>query len=408
MSRIELGIDQWSATMQPRPKVDAKNGIYEEFNSEGWEWCCASLPWQIAEVLQIKEIFGCELNVKETGKTHGYSNGLSIANQDFAICWHSDFAYFTMGINIRFGAKTWHEYCEKYEKKYVVPPILPMLVKKLNLIHPTGFTRIDLTADFFDYTDISPDYINTEIDKKEIEVLSVKETAKELPDGTQKIIKTYRKAYRGKTAYVRDKKAETLYIGSLKSPVFAVLYDKRAESIKKHGYRYKDALACKSWMRMEVRFHGDFAHQISDDFLSWQPADNMAAYIAKRIDDKYHFSYTKKVDKIPFSEDLRKTALGCGYGTLSRPHPRDNDLERSRDYMIKYSGLFSWLYKIKKVYGADMDKKACYWLFDLYNKSFTNSFVDNPEVKNWLKKHLDSARQVPFTEIFPPDFQIDL
>ena len=71
---------------------------------------------------------------------------------------------------------------------------------------------------------------------------------------------------------------------------------------------------------------------------------------------------------------------------LKLPSPRDNDLEKSIDYIKNNSGLFSLLYKIEQIYGKECVLEFLDYLMNEYN-SF---YFPNNDVLIWIKKHKDS------------------
>ena len=65
---------------------------------------------------------------------------------------------------------------------------------------------------------------------------------------------------------------------------------RKNEQIQTNGYRKQEALACKSWIRFEAVFRGQYAHIISETLLNdeWT-REEFERYIAQIITQKYRF-----------------------------------------------------------------------------------------------------------------------
>ena len=382
MPRLELGIDQYTLTcfsaeiakMQSNPED-------KHLNSDFWASYTNFVLNDLLKRSKLEDVFGENIVTMQYGLTQGYDCGYTFEHYKVAICWHSNFAFWRMGVSLRFSAEAWHTYCDNYRCKYNKPMNMVTFLQQIpdNHVYTTRLSRIDLTADCFDYDNISPEYIHEGLSNGYILALN---SDGAVPFRTIRAIET-------------NGIHETIELGSKQSPVFVVLYNKRAESIAKHGYRYDDAIRCKSWMRIEVRFHDELAHQISYDLKCMQPKE-LKAYIAKRIVERYGFySNNTHNTPIPVTKDLLDIADGCPYGSLSSPTPRDNDLIRSRDYLTSTSGLFSWLFKIRMTYDdvPGADRIAMDFLFDVYQRAYLPDAYSNYELTRWLDVHRTESRK---------------
>ena len=386
--RIEMGVDQFTVTffspLIEKMQADPDN---KQLNSAFWNWHVNHVVMDVLKKTMLEDVFGEKIEIMKFGITQGYDSGYTLPNYDIAICWHSVFAYWKMGVSLRFHAKAWHTFCENYETKYGMPMDIVSFMRLIsdNLVYYSRFSRIDFTADFFNYADSSPDDIHTALSRGMILALN--------RDGN--------KPFRTKRAIETNGVHQTLELGSKKSPVFAVIYDKKEESISCHGYRYEDALRCKSWLRLEVRFHDTLAHQISKDIKNMDIND-LKPYLAQRIVERYAFYINNvKREPIAITEDLLDIASGSDYGALSSPSPRDSDLLRSRDYLTSTSGLFSWLFKIRMTYDdvPDADRIAMDYLFDIYQLCYLPDAFQNYELKKWLSLHRTESRKRTLNEL---------
>lgn len=111
-----------------------------------------------------------------------------------------------------------------------------------NCAYVTRLSRIDLTADYYDYTDellpgrlLCPDAIYERLKDGSYTVKNWKD----------------RQSVRNMSALDKDGAYETVYIGSRKGKTngFIRIYDKRQEQIQSMGYRYEEALQYNSWVR---------------------------------------------------------------------------------------------------------------------------------------------------------------
>lgn len=111
---------------------------------------------------------------------------------------------------------------------------------------------------------------------------------------------------------------------------------------------------------------------------------------------------------IEITKILRDTAKGSNFGRLTAHYARDHDLVRTKEYLIKSSGLMSFLWKVDHVYdfiGDDASKLLLDFLYDVYTGYFIDKADENEELKVWLNKHEMEAKKVPFDELlsFVPD-----
>lgn len=319
----------------------------------------------------------------------GYTHGLTYADKPwhFMISWHD--TYVRMGVCVRFSAYAYASYkqafFERYNSELNIATFLRMIQSDK---YTTRLSRVDLTADYFDYPDpvISGNFLDPDA------------IYNRLLDGIYKI-KNHNEKSTIKTfsALHKDGAYETFYAGTKKGKTdgFLRCYDKKEEQIQSHGFRFQEAENCKSWVRFEAVFKHDYAHQISEQLLKKSANGNyiiqteadLQQAIAKHIIDKYCFYNMEKDEPTTFSEDLAAIAAGAQVDALSRPNARDNSLQQSITYLITNSGLFSTFYKVYVIWGDAGEKELLEHLEASYEKYKNEEAPDKPDIQNWLWKH---------------------
>lgn len=317
----------------------------------------------------------------------GYTNGLTILSRPwhFMICWHEDIP--TMGICIKFSAHAWAAYCQDYEVKFGQKMNAAVFLRAIKSdIYAMRLSRIDLTADYKDYP--NPLAPNMPLDTDTLYCQLIK---------GQYVIKNYQNKQLIRTYSALDKNGayETFYAGSRKGKTdgFLRCYDKRQEQIDTTGYRYDEAIQCKSWIRFEAVYKGIYAHQISDQLQQINTEDELKRLIAKHISDKYQFFDVATDGALQITEDLAGIALGSNVGALSYPSSRDNEIRQSIRYLKENSGLFAIFYKVFDVWGFDGEKELYDYLKKEYRTNYWPAAGHKPEMKNWHEKHYKELKK---------------
>jgi len=368
---LSVGVDEFTLVLQTTDDIK-----YNE-----WPTKAIEMADRFVSKSKIGDLFG-SLDVA-TGKLQaGYTDGLTFPYRPwhFVICWHEQ--YPKMGVCVKFSAFAYAEYkqkfFEKYQRKINVADFLKMIQ---STIYTTRLSRIDLTADYFDYP--SPfdkfSYLNPHTIYEAI--LNGQFVIRNCND--RKTIKTF-------SALDKDGVYETFYAGTRKGKTngFLRCYDKRNEQIATHGFRYNDAMACESWVRFEAVFKGIYAHQISEQLLNDVNSEaDLKKLIAKHISDKYRFFDIPKDDATEFTDDLVGIATGTNIGSLASPSARDNALKQSISYLRNGSGLFAVFYKVYAIWGADGERKLLKHLIQVYEKEYKKEVLDKPDIWIWLSKH---------------------
>lgn len=360
-----LGIDEFTFTVILRDKIIINK----------WEDKAHSIIDEILRYTLLEKVLDGQLEEMSTGKPEGYLMAYNLGLKDYylAIGYHP--SHPAMGVCVRFSAKAWAIYQARYVELYGTQILLPELIKRLadNISEIVRLTRIDMTADYFNYgIDLNNLYTKLESDK----------IVAQNDDG--------RNAIKKLEFFGKDKHVETIYIGSKKegSRGYLRVYDKRKEQIETNGFRKNEAMQCSEWIRFEAVYKGKYAHKISETFIQNQMDDvELTAYIAQIITQKYRFFDLQDHNYVYFSKDLISIAEESRQSRLRSESPRDNSLSQSIQHLIYSSGLYSTLYKIRCLYGEAAEMQFIDDLYLFYQKGEWLRPERKKELDLWLKKH---------------------
>ena len=378
MPSLSLGVDEFTLILQSTDKVMVT------------DW--ADVVNEIVDIFLVKSLlmnlFGDDI-VRAEKVPAGYTNGLTFDCRPWylVISWHDDIP--SMGICVRFSAHAYASYKEEFKKQFQIDVNIATFLRMIQQddIYTTRLSRIDLTADYYNYTDeilpnrpFSPDLIY-----------------ERLKDGTY-LVKNWKdhQSVRNMTAIDKDGAYETFYIGSRrgKSNGFLRCYDKKQEQIQSMGYRYDEALQHESWVRFEASFLHDYAHQITEQLLkNVSTTQDLQRLIAKYISDRYRFIDTSTGEVTAFSDDLIGIAAGTNAAALIAASPRDNTLRQSIEHLRSGSGLYPTMYKAYSIWGDGADRQLIEYLYDDYVYDFKIRLLTGKdeykmrEMRLWLQKH---------------------
>ena len=384
MPSLTIGVDEFTLVLQPidKAKITEWPDIAEEMMST------------FLAKSKLTDLFG---PMEHTAQAQvGYTSGLTFGNRPWhlTISWNEDMP--TMGICVRFSAHAYaafkQEFKERFQSDINIAVFLDMVQDD---VYTTRISRIDLTADYYDYSDellpgrqLSPDLIY-----------------ERLKDGSY-VVKNRndRQSVRNMSAIDKDGTYETFYIGSRagKSNGFLRCYDKKQEQIKTMGYRYDEALQYKSWVRFEASFLHDYAHQITSELLrNSKTTQDLQKLIAKYISDRYRFIDTSTGEVTAFSDDLIGIAVGTNAAALIATSPRDNTLRQSIEHLRSGSGLYPTMYKAYSIWGDGADRQLIEYLYDDYIYDFKLRLLTGKEeykmreMRLWLQKHGAETAKYP-------------
>lgn len=378
---LTVDVDEFTLVLQSPMKVDAL----------GWHVDADNFINQFLKKSKIEEMFG-PMNKAETNLQAGYTNGLTYADRPWylMICWHDYMP--SMGVCVRFSAYAWAAYRQRYKELWQSDIDIWTFLHMVQCsyidvdgnkrdVYETRLSRIDVVADYKNYPDLwnpngalNPDSIYTGILRGSIAVKDYRE----------------RQTIRAKSGLNNDGAYETFYLGGRrnKANCFLRCYDKRREQIQTNGYRYDEAIACDSWIRFEVVFRHDYAHQITEMLLTQQMnAQDQQRMIAKLISDKYRFYDTALNDAITITNDLIDVAIGAKVANLYSPKAADKTLRQSVQRLKNGSGLYPTLYKFYMIWGRDGEEKLLRYLYQKYVEEFKPKAESRRELNAWQNKH---------------------
>ena len=145
------------------------------------------------------------------------------------------------------------------------------------------------------------------------------------------------------------------------------------------------AKECKDWVRLEAEFSSDYAHQLTFMFKNCKDDEELKNIILSSILDKYMFFYTNSGKPTKITRLMLKELDNKNF-SLESPSPRNNSLEKSIDYLIKGSGLFSTMFKIQVIWG----KCAVNEFIEYLKSEYENNYKPNNDVTIWINKNEES------------------
>ena len=384
MSSLAVGVDEFTLVLQPPDKVKVTD----------WPDTVDMMLSVFLRKSRLVNLFG---DMSPAVKLQaGYTSGLTFENRPWylVINWNEDFP--TMGVCVRFSAHAYAAYKEAYMAQFQTEMNIADFLRMVqDDVYTTRLSRVDLTADYFDYTDehirtapLSPDTIYTRLINGDYVVKN--------GNGHQSI--------RNMSGVDKGGAYQTFYLGSRKGKTngFLRCYDKKAEQLQTMGFRYDDALNCESWVRFEAVYRHDYAHQITEGILSVKTAQELSRLIAKYICDKYQFFDVNTGEATEFTADLMGVAAGSSVAALSTPSPRDNSLRQSIRYLRNGSGLYSTLFKVANIWGPEAARELMDFLLCEYEQ-YQDALLDGEypyklrELTAWLQRHAAETAKHPLT-----------
>ena len=384
MSSLAVGVDEFTIVLQAADKVKVTD----------WPDTVDMMLSVFLRKSRLVNLFG---DMSPAVKLQaGYTSGLTFENRPWylVINWNEDFP--TMGVCVRFSAHAYAAYKEAYMAQFQTEMNIADFLRMVqDDVYTTRLSRVDLTADYFDYTDehirtapLSPDTIYTRLINGDYVVKN--------GNGHQSI--------RNMSGVDKGGAYQTFYLGSQKGKTngFLRCYDKKAEQLQTMGFRYDDALNCESWVRFEAVYRHDYAHQITEGILSVKTAQELSRLIAKYICDKYQFFDANTDEATEFTSDLLGVAAGSSVAALGMTSPRDNSLRQSIRYLRNGSGLYSTLFKVANIWGPEAARELMDFLLCEYEQ-YQDALLDGEypyklrELTAWLQRHAAETAKHPLT-----------
>ena len=375
-----MGIDEFTLTLHNRDSIRESN----------WSETAESFIVRFIKLSRLTELFGKNSAVSKNlpaGYTYGYMYESLIGY--FAIAYNDSFP--KMGAIVKFSAEAWawyqKRYCDRFGSRIQIHSFLDMVV---STEYHLRLTRIDITADYINYGEITdPNHIFDDIRNERVYIVD----------------HNGRKAKRKLSDFGKDNKTQSIMIGSRKANSKALLriYDKRSEQIDRFGFRYFEAIKTNSWVRFEASYRGDYAHMIGQDLMLDIHSDvELSKYLASKILDKYRF-VDKDGNYTVYTQDLLAIAENANYPALRSESPHNNSLKKSILYLIKGSGLFPTLFKFRAFWGEDGERSLIDYLLDIYHNAFLPEAEKNRTLIAWIKKNYATLKDLSISEILTYD-----
>lgn len=373
---LSVGIDEFSLVLFPPFPVDSKD----------WLQSAYIMMNEFIDKSKIEVLLGkvVEMNDK---KPKAYSQAFTIEDVPYyiAIAVHEYFQH--MGILIRFSAQAWAAYQKAYYSHFGQKMNIAVFFKMIKSeIYQFRLSRIDLTADFKNYGNLSPHYIYNKLLDESYCIEDCKG----------------RNAKRKISAVQNDKETETFYIGSRKenSQLLLRVYNKKQEQIQTNGFRLEEALNCDSWTRFEASFRGDYAHQITEQLGNVNNEIELSQFIASKICDKYRFTDVSAGEYADFTNDLLSIVGNSNYSALRSESPKNNSLSKSISHIIKGSGLYPLLFKIGQVWNEKAETEFLEMIYQIYLAKFKKDMTRDTKLINWIKKNYSTLSQQRLADCF--------
>lgn len=355
---LHVDVDELTIVIQPNQDTIGEH-------PDHWNQIANELSVIVAEKLSLPSLFG--VMIKEQVSPQGYTTSYSFENMPYflRIAFHE--GYLKMGIIIKFSASALSLYQQAYENSYRVPIGVCEILKKLDEPYwNMHLSRIDFCADYFNFP-LSVNDIYSNLKCKKFEIINYKGN----------------RNHKKMSAIEIDTEAKTVTIGSRKkgSNSFLKIYDKLTEQLENNGRHAQLAQQFQSWVRFEVTFRGQYAKQLTKLILSLPSRDMFQQFIANKILEKYCLINMVTGQLTEYSEAL------LNFSTIAPPlvatSPRNNQLMQNIHYILKGSGFFPMLEKVKQIWGIP----AVTILLKRLLFEYEHNYIPNQDVAIWLKKN---------------------
>lgn len=374
-SKINVDVDEFTLVLQVNKEYFNENSDIREWPSIAKE----ALNTFIKNI-NLKNMFGGELPIEvcPKGYTHGFKYGQH--SYYFAMAYHDSMP--NMGIICKFSAHAWHAYREIYEDKYDdVINIYQFLHEASDSMYSLRLSRIDFYADYINY-DLTVHNLYSDLTKEPQSIV--------LKD------KNGRSNYTQLSALEKNLQVQTFYVGSKLGNSNSMLrvYDKKLEQSERFGFRLDEAKSYDTWVRFEVVFKNTFAHQLTNILQeNINNDEDLQSLIAGKILEKFTLYEINTNEVFYLSKDLNKVKNN-DFIALKSPSTKDNDLNKSINYLTTLSGLNTTVYKIEQIWGEDTIPDFFDYLLDNYKKTY----YPNDNVLSWLRKHESEMKNYDFKQ----------
>ena len=371
-----VGVDEFSLVLFPPFPVE----------SDSWLESAYVMINEFLDLSKIEDLFDKVIELYE-GKPAAYTQAFTVEGVPwyFAIAVNDTFQH--MGILIKFSAYAWSEYKQAYFEHYGQNMNIAVFLKMIESpVYQYRLSRIDLTADYKNYGNLSPHYIYDRLLNGRYHI--------EDHNG--------RTAKRKLSAMQKDMITETFYVGSRKenSQLLLRVYDKKKEQTLNNGFRLEEALNCENWARFESSYRGNYSHQITEQLVGVNSEIELSQFIASKICDKYRFVDSSTGGYTEFTNDLLFIVGNSNYSALRSENPKNNNLTKSIAHIIKGSGLFPLLYKIGRIWNKCTETEFLEIIYQIYDTYYRKEMEQNRQLNSWIKKNCSSLSKKTLRSCF--------
>ena len=400
---VKLGEDEFNLVLQYRDF----NHINELAQEKGWSLESA---WEyivdmyildeFLDVSRFEDVLGTFVRAPQGMQAH-YDNSIYIPDVPYriTISWHSTLV--RSGISIQVHAYAWNVYKNEYKNQYGQEINLMRFLRMVQCsdIYSSRLSRVDFTADYFDFPDpynvsyIHPSFLFDFMQRRLYQVKNWK--------GNPSLTLG---AHHGDEGRINSFE---LGMRNRNTKLLIRFYDKKYEQEKKNGFRLQEAMEHNAWMRMECSYRKDYAYQITDILLSpsLKTEEDYIRFIAMMMTEKCRIYDNATDEVISITEELLNIANNPQINHLESGSAWDNDLRRSvQNHASGNSGLFSTLYKIRRVWSSitDADRLVFDKLFEIYRNKYV-PLADSgeyPSVDKWLRNHGKETAKMTIDDLF--------
>ncbi|MDE3733306.1 replication initiation factor domain-containing protein [Streptococcus suis] len=335
------------------------SGRFEDYESHATEVCD-----KLNDLLKLKKY---TTNYRQTVQSFaGYNQCIDFDSFNILLCYHSDVP--SMGIYLKFSGQGLKEYMKMRDERGDPISYIELVQQFMKIKDYFGgearVSKVDFAIDFID-EGLNVDYIHKELQQSSIQSVVFDKKSNKL---------NLRKNNSNISTHAVNNEVQTIYVGSRKNKGNSLLlriYDKKIEQINKRGIYYIQAKNCNNWVRFEASFRQKYAHQIGEDILRCNSNSELAGLIFRRMTDKYQFYHNNGKPWI-----LTKVMLAysdSNYDLLQSQPSRKNDLVTTYLYLLKSSGLLSFMFKIQNIYDDPVIDEFFFATYQYFEKEYQPS-----------------------------------
>lgn len=344
-----------------------------------YEAFALDICYKIDELLELEK-YTVNFKLNEKGFA-GYNHIINFDEFEILLCFNTDSP--RMGIFLKFSGQGLKHYMKRREEDNQKISYRQLVQKFFELENyfsgSCRVSKIDFAIDFID-EGLKVNQIHQELNKSTIKSKYV--------DSFTNTIKL-RKNQSNISTINTNNRVETIYVGSKANKGNSLLlriYDKKLEQEKKKGIYYDEALKCDDWVRFEMSIRQAYANQTGLDILKCRNDKELSSLIFQRFTDKYLFF---KNDELWHISKVMLEYVSTDFDLLRSKPRRKNDLLSTYIYLLKNSGLESFLYKIDKIYG----KESIQEFFKHVLIHFKTKYKPSPDTIIFLNNRKDELKK---------------